>query len=153
MMVFWLSVPFVLTKQTQVSAAKIESVVNAPSLVSLDKVILLKFSSRKASIGVVDELVISENNLIVRGWAFASGATVSVRRVWFFANGLYLGSVSLSIARPDVVKVISNSEAINSGYKLKINGVSNELRECEVQVAAELSDGTLDVMRNNTCAD
>jgi hypothetical protein len=97
--------------------------------------------------------VISENNLIVRGWAFASDPSTRVRRVWFFANGRYLGSVTLSIGRPDVVKAISNSEAINSGYKLQINGVSNELRECEVQVAAELSDGSLDVMRNNTCAD
>lgn len=153
MMGFWLSVPFVLTKQAQVSAAKFESVVNAPSLVSLDKVILLKFSSRKGSIGAVDELVISENNLTVRGWAFASAPSTRVRRVWFFSNGRYLGSVTLSIARPDVVKAISNSEAINSGYKLQINGVSNELRECEVQVAAELSDGSLDVIRNNTCAD
>lgn len=152
---FWASVPMILAEQAHASARKAAAAlptIRVPHDTGKEP-ISLDFAQGKTPRGHVDELDISNDTLLVRGWTFNTSASDSAVRVWIFADGRYLGATTPQLDRPDVAKALSKPEARASGFRISIVGLPARTRECEVQVAGELPDGSLAIMRDRNCAD
>ena len=155
---FWASVPMILAEQAQASARKAAAALPSGTTIRMPpetgkEPISLDFSPGAEPLGHVDELQILDGTLLVTGWAFNKSASGSPTRVWIFADGRYLGATPPQLDRPDVAKALSKPEARSSGFRISIAGLPADIHECEVQVASELPDGSLAIMRKRTCVE
>lgn len=146
---FWSSVPFTIAEHRKDLASTAAAPVRASgATVALTQnvtgnIISVNYPAGARIRGHVDQLDISGGVLLVRGWIFGDGASKSAVRVLIFAEDRYLGAAAPGLERPDVEKALSDPRARYSGFKVSITGFPEELHECDVQVAAEVSDGSL----------
>jgi hypothetical protein len=154
---FWASVPTTLAVHARTEAGKAAASRDRGSATSLappttGQGIPVVVAMRPGVAGHLDDLSVSAGTLRLRGWAFDPRASAPARRIWILAGDRYLGSIVPNAMRPDVGRALSEPRANASGFRMTIRGVPAGIRECNISVAAELSDGSLSPIRRAGCS-
>lgn len=149
---FWASSPFVLAKQQAKanSVAATGKTLRIPLTLADQKKITLSYPVI-TSAGNVDELALTEDKLVVRGWSFDSTASLPPKRIWLLASGNYLGSTTVITERTDVAAALSEPKALKSGFRIEVDPIAAPVQECAIQVLAEQRKGTVAILRNPSC--
>lgn len=154
---FWASVPTTLAVHARAEAGRAAASRDHGTATSLaapttGQGIPVMVAMGRGAAGHVDDLSLSSGTLRLRGWAFDSRASAPARRIWILAGDRYLGSIGPNTVRPDVGKALSEAGANASGFRMTIRSMPAGIRECAISVAAELSDGSLSLIRRASCS-
>jgi hypothetical protein len=135
---FWSSTPFVVAEQSAKRAAKLAAAGKSAA-------------KRATGAGVLDEMTLSAGTLKLRGWAFdiRNGSPAVAVRV--LRDDVLLASVPVDGKRPDVAKALRNPAALDSGFEASIEGIPDDAKPCELQVAGQARSGELHWLHRRSC--
>src|SRR5690606_8376165 len=101
--------------------------------------------------GYVDALEMAGGIATASGWAVNQADFSPARGIYVIVGDRVIGSAETGLVRPDVARALQAPAAAESGFKFRIQGLPVNLDKCDVQLAAEQTDGTLTVLPNSAC--
>ncbi len=103
--------------------------------------------------GRVEHLRLDGDMLIVKGWAIDAHSKNAADAVRVYYDGILIGSVPTGRPRADVAKSLNHHRADGSGFAFEVVGLPATDSPCNLDLAAEQSDGRLDMLRHSSCGD
>lgn len=103
--------------------------------------------------GHVDRLSSDAGTLHVKGWAIDAASKDAAAAVHVYYDGIRVGSVPTGRPRADVAKALDHHGADRAGFEFKVLGLPVTASPCDIDLAAEQSDGRLAILRHGSCPD
>lgn len=101
--------------------------------------------------GYVDEVVVRDGQISVRGWAIDTLTEHSASGVLFVHQERLIGIAPTGYARKDVARALDSAPARTSGFRVVIESVPEGLEPCSILVLAQQQNGTLARLRRPHC--
>ncbi len=149
LVVFWASVPFVLTQQQEALNSRAQNLVYSPSGANEQA---LTARLREQVTGHVDEFELNGGLLRARGWVFDTQYGVAVERLWLVADNRFVAVIKVQALRADVVAATGNAQAVHAGFLFGLRQVDPSLGLCDFSLFAEYRDGSLGRLVPEVCA-
>ncbi|MGH9567320.1 MAG: hypothetical protein ACRD4I_15170, partial [Candidatus Angelobacter sp.] len=111
----------------------------------------LKVQSSAGSAGYLDSVTLKGGLWILSGWAIDTQTKRPAESVVIVFKQQLLGSAQPSLGRPDVAQALNSGQALDSGYSVRVAGLSGNIDPCDFQMLAAQSTGGFTVLRNATC--
>lgn len=101
--------------------------------------------------GYVDEMVVRNGQIWVRGWAIDTLTKHSASGVLFVHQERLIGVAPTGYARKDVARALDSAAAGTSGFRAVIQDIPEGLEPCSIRVLAQQQNGTLEGLRRPHC--
>lgn len=102
--------------------------------------------------GHVERLSLDAGTLTVKGWAIDAASKDAADAVRVYYDGILLESVPTGRPRADVAKALNHHGAGRSGFAFEVLGLPATVSPCDLDLAAEQSDGRLAILPHRGCA-
>lgn len=102
-------------------------------------------------VGFVESIQLRNGTARITGWAIDADSRRPAARVNLYYDGRLLGSAGTGLPRPDVARVLDDSGAARSGFKVELTDIPPQVATCELVLAAQQADGRMAPLQQRPC--
>jgi len=96
-------------------------------------------------------IIDSNQGPVITGWSIDLQSARPSRAVWVSVKGKLVGTAPPGVERPDVAAALNDSDALYSGFVIRIRKSQEGIPPCDITLKGEQFNGTLADLINTSC--